>query len=78
MNNQDKDYKWFMSNLQKLFREYGYAYLAIKDEKVLGAYDNYAQGVKETLKTEPLGSFIVQQCAPDDSFFTVKVASLLV
>ena len=32
---------------------------------VFGVYDSYGNGVRETAKTEELGTFIVQECSPD-------------
>lgn len=62
---QDSDYKWFVSHLAKLFNKYGDVFLAIKNQTVLGTYDTYGAAVKATEKKEQLGTFIVQQCAPD-------------
>lgn len=73
---QDNDYKWFLANYDRLFQEYGTAFLAIKNEKVLGSYKSYADGVRETAKTEELGTFIVQLCNGDDSGYTNYIASI--
>lgn len=72
---QNSDFEWFKSNLAALYKEYGNVYLAIKDKKVLGAYSSYSEGVKETSKTEELGTFIVQQCGPNESVYTNYIAS---
>ena len=71
---QDLDYKWFLENLQNLYKQYGDAYIAIKNKTVLGSYSSYAEGVKTTSKTEPLGTFIVQQCGADESAFTAYIS----
>ena len=78
MDNQDLDYRWFIENLADLYRQYGSSYIAIKDKTVLGAYGSYAEGVKEILRTEAKGSFIVQKCAPDESYLTIKMATLFI
>lgn len=73
---QSVDYKWFLENLQALYKQYGNAYIAIKNKSVIGVYSSYAEGVKTTAKTEELGSFIVQHCSDDISAQTVYIASM--
>jgi hypothetical protein len=34
----------------------------IKNRNVLGAYNSFNTALDETLKTEPAGSFIIQEC----------------
>lgn len=72
---QTSDFKWFIENLSNLFNSYGTKFLAIKDKRILGAYNSYAEGVKETIKTEELGTFIVQQCGVDESAYTNYISS---
>lgn len=59
---QDNDFKWFLDNYEDLYSKYGNTFLAIKNGKVLGTYNTYADGVRETAKKEELGTFIVQRC----------------
>lgn len=73
---QDADFKWFVENLHDLYTQYGDAYIAIKNKTVLGAYSSYADGVLSTMKTEPLGTFIVQKCGADESAYTNYISSM--
>ncbi len=73
---QEKDYEWFLSNYESLFQKYGCAYLAIKNTTVLGAYKTYAEGVRKTEETEPIGSFIVQLCNGRKDAYTNYISSL--
>ena len=73
---QSNDYHWFLDNYDKLYSKYGHKYLAIKNNKVIGAYDSYADAVNETLLKEELGSFIVQECNGDESAYMAQIASL--
>lgn len=72
---QNEDFVWFMQNYEELFREYGVSYLAIKNKSIIGVYDSHAEGVKETAKKEPLGTFIVQKCDGSHEAYTVRIAS---
>lgn len=73
----DQDYDFFLDNIAELYLEFGPKYLAIKEKKVLGAYNSIDEAVQETIKTEKFGTFIIQKCAPSaicaTSFFTNNV-----
>lgn len=73
---QDNDFEWFLKRYEDLFKEYGNAYLAIKNEKVLGSYKSYGEAVEETKKTEELGTFIVQHCNGREDGYTNYIASM--
>lgn len=73
---QDRDYEWFLSNYDRIFDEYGVSYVAIKDGQILGSYPSYADGVRETMKQHPLGTFIVQFCNGNSSGYTGYIASM--
>ena len=76
MDRQKEDFDWFVQNYQSLFEQYGFSYLAIKNCKVIGVYNTYAEGVKETAKTEEPGSYIVQLCSGKESAYTNCIASM--
>ena len=59
------DYLWFVDHYDDLRKQYGNAFLVIKEKQVLNAYQNYGEAVRETQRTELLGSFIVQECLRD-------------
>ena len=69
------DFQWFLANYKELYSKYGESYIAIKDKKVLGKYNSYAEGVRETQKTEQLGTFIDQNCGKDESAYTNYISS---
>lgn len=73
---QNADYEWFLEHCSELFNKFGNTYLAIKNKTVLGAYSTYAEGVKTTLKTEQIGTFIVQLCGSDESAYTNYISSM--
>ena len=76
MTNQSSDYKWFTENYASLCQQYGNSFVAIKDKKVLGTYPSFASGVKETIKNESIGSFIVQKCYADGHMHVDSIASM--
>lgn len=72
----DANFEWYLSNAEKLFEMYGNSFIAIKDRQVIGTYSAYGEAVRNTMKTEAPGSFIVQQCGPDESAYTVCISSM--
>ena len=72
---QDKDFRWFLDNYDGLYKKYGHAYLAIKNGKVLGTYETYAEGVRTTEKSEEPGTFIVQLCDGTEAAYTNYILS---
>ncbi|MDR3363972.1 MAG: hypothetical protein LBS91_03360 [Clostridiales Family XIII bacterium] len=57
-----KDYEYFKTNLAQLFDAYGHSFVVIKNLAVLGSYDTFEKAYTETVKTEPPGTFIIQEC----------------
>jgi len=60
-----RDYDYFLENLLSLYAKYGRCFLAIKNQSVIGVYETFRQAYDETLKTEEIGTFIIQECVDD-------------
>ena len=73
---QDNDFNWFLENYNDFYKQYGSSFLAIKDKRVLGAYSSFKKAVDITLRTEEIGTFIVQECNGKESAYTVQIASM--
>jgi len=65
MGTQDKDFEYFLENMEKLYATYGQKFVAVKNLQVLGAYDTFNEALDTTLSTEELGTFIIQECFDD-------------
>jgi hypothetical protein len=65
---QYEDYEFFLQNTAHFYQEYGSKFLAIKNKDVIGVYGTFDEALKNTLKTESPGTFLVQEClkSPDD------------
>lgn len=72
----DKNYEWFLQQYDSLRREFGDAFLVIKDQHVFSVYSSYGEAVRETVKTEPLGTFIVQECKANGEMYQCCIASM--
>lgn len=69
------DFNWFLKNYNDFYTMYGICYIVIKQKTILGTYNDLGTAIKETLKSEPIGSFIVQLCNGDKSGYTNYIAS---
>ncbi len=66
----EKEFNFFVSRQKELVKKYKGKHIAIKDHKVLGAYNSLAEAVKETSKNEELGTFLIQECKPSSKAYT--------
>ena len=73
--NQLDDFKWFVSHYNTLFQKYGHKFLVIRNQVVLGVYDNHSLALHETLKNRKIGTFIIQECNGSESGYTNYIAS---
>ena len=71
-----EDFAWFKEHYSEFQKKYGKSFIAIKNKTVLGVYDTYGDGVRETLKTHEIGTFIIQECSPDDKAYQCSIASI--
>ena len=73
---QKIDFKWFLDNYKNLFEQYGISYLAIKNQKVIGSFKSFVEGVEQTSKREPIGTFIIQKCDGTEAAYTNYISSM--
>jgi len=66
----EKEFDFFVSRQKELVKKYKGKHIAIKDHKVLGAYNSLPEAVKETSKNEELGTFLIQECTPSGKAYT--------
>ena len=61
----DRDFDYFLENHEALVKKYNGKFVVIKDQKVIGAYDDVGEAIKATTKKHKLGTFSVQECSDD-------------
>ena len=68
-----KNFEWYKAELGNLAKKYPGKFIAIKDCKVLGAYDTFLSAIELTEKKGyERGTFIVQLAKNDPSAYTRK------
>jgi hypothetical protein len=56
---QKQDYEYFLQNTDQFYKQYGHKHLAIKDQGIHGVYGTFNEALENTLKAEPLVSFLI-------------------
>ena len=73
-----KDFNFFTTNYQELFKQYGHKFLVIKNEKVIGAYDSVPDAISKLSPTYEIGTYIIQECTGDDSAYRTTIMRLII
>jgi hypothetical protein len=71
----EQEFKYYREHQDELVAKYNGKAVAIKDCKVLGAYNDELEAVTETMKEHALGTFFVMKCLPGLDHYTVIVHS---
>lgn len=75
--NFSEELDFFISNQEKLIKEFLGKVLVLKGKKVIGVYPNVLSAYIETQKELPLGSFMIQPCVPGPEAYTVIISSTI-
>jgi len=62
MDQQDVDFNYFLENMKDFYRSYGQKFVVVKNQGILGVYENFDKALESTLKTEKMGTFLIQEC----------------
>lgn len=65
----DINYDYFIAHFEELYSLYKDKFVVIKNEKVLNIYDGFDKAFVETVKTEDIGTFLIQHCTKENSSF---------
>lgn len=63
----DKNYDFFTDNFDTLYQQYKEKYIVIKDCAVIGSYSSFNDAYTKTIKTEELGTFLIQHCTKEET-----------
>ncbi len=65
MSNLGQEFKWYLKNKDDLIQKYEGRVLVIKDEKLVGLFDDEMEAIRHTALEHELGTFLVQECSSD-------------
>ena len=66
----EKEFKYYLANQDDLVQRFNGKFIVIKNNEVLGAYDNELEAINKTKEKHKLGTFLVQECTPGDEKYT--------
>ncbi len=59
----EKEYEYYLKHKSSLIEKYGGKYVVIKNNDVLGAYENKEDAIKQTQIKHKIGTFLIQLCS---------------
>jgi hypothetical protein len=71
-----EELNFFIANQEDLVREHHGKVLALKGREILGVYPDALTAYLETQKKYPVGTFMIQPCAPGPEAYTVTISSI--
>lgn len=72
------DFDFFIKNYKDLYKQYGHKFLAIKNEKILGAYDSVPDAITQLSNEYEIGTYIIQECTDDDTAYRTTIMRLII
>lgn len=69
-NPLEAEFEFYLKNQTDFVEKYNGKVIVLKDQKVLGVFDDETEAIKETQKTHELGTFLVQKVEPGSKSYT--------
>ncbi len=73
-----KEFQWYLANQAELVRKYKEKYIVIKNQEVIGVYNSEIEAYSESVKTNELGTFLIQECQPGEENYTQTFRSRVI
>jgi hypothetical protein len=70
MSALEKEFKYYLDHQDELVKKYDGRVLVIRDNAVIGDYDNFEQALFQAKEKYELGTFLIQECSPGDKDYT--------
>ena len=71
----EKELDYFITHQCELLQQYRGKILVLKDENVVGAYQNVLEAYTKAQEKYEVGSFMIQPCEPGPEAYTVTISS---
>lgn len=65
-----REFDYYLAHQEEMVNKYNGKFIVIKNQQVLGVYDDSARAVSETKKKHELGTFLVQKVEPGSAAYT--------
>lgn len=74
----EREFQFYLDHQDDMVAKYDTKFVVIKDDVVLGAYDDELTAVNETQKSHEIGTFLVQKVSKGTSAYTQTFHSRVV
>jgi hypothetical protein len=74
----EKEFKYYLDHQAELLIKYNGRVIVIKGDGVIGDYSSEAEAYTESLKSNELGTFLIQICTPGSDSYTQTFHSRVV
>jgi hypothetical protein len=64
---ENENYTYFKAHLDELIERYDGRFIVIKGTEVIDDYGSFDEAYNETVKSEALGTFLIQQCVKPEN-----------
>jgi hypothetical protein len=68
----DTEWEFYEKNRNELVKKYCGKFIVISGEKIISVYDDENQAYFETVKTIPLGSFMIHHVTEEEEVLTLS------
>ncbi|MFW6053020.1 MAG: hypothetical protein ACOC8I_03830 [Desulfosalsimonas sp.] len=65
-----KEFNYYLNHQDEFVKNYNGKVIVIKDETVLGVYDNEKDAIETTKENHEMGTFFVQRCSPGEQHYS--------
>jgi hypothetical protein len=66
----EREFEYYLKHQDDLVKKFKGKFIVIKDQKVIGVFDDELEAVEKTAKEHELGTFLVQKCEPGTESYT--------
>ena len=66
----EKEFQYYLDHQNDLVVKYNGKYIVIKNQQVIGVFDDELEAIKKTSTEHELGTFLVQKCEPGTSSYS--------
>lgn len=66
----EKEFQYYLDNQKELLKLYNGKFIVIKGQEIIGVYASHSEAYNVTLKSNELGTFLIQHCLPGDQGYT--------
>jgi len=65
-----REFEYYLAHQDEFVKKYNGKFVVMKDQQVIGVFDDQARAVEDTSELHDLGTFLVQKVEPGEQAYT--------